>query len=393
MLEFFRKLLGTDFMPHGYCMRWSADVVALHVVSDLMTAASYYLIPVALIYLARRRKDLAFNWMFVLFGVFILACGTTHLMAAWTLWNPVYRLDGVVKAITALASFPTAILLIRLVPRALAIPGPDQWKALNDELARRVEERTAELRRTIEELHAANEQLRQSNADLEQFAYAASHDLQEPVRIVAIYTELLARSAKDRLSDESRSYLDTVADGARRMHNLIRGLLDYSLAATSAFGEAGTAGVSEAADDAVRTLQDAIERSGARVSYPPDLPQPAIPRPALAQVLQNLIANAITYRSAAPPEIRIDAREADGAVLIEVADNGIGIDPRYHKKIFGVFKRLHGNEYPGTGIGLALCQRIVERNGGEIWLESAEGAGARFYIRLKAAGLPGAGRF
>jgi signal transduction histidine kinase len=204
MFEFFRKLLGTDFMPHGYCMRWSSDVVALHVTSDLLTALSYYMIPVALVYFARRRKDLAFHWMFVLFSVFILACGTTHLMAAWTLWNPMYRLDGVSKGVTALASLPTAILLIRLVPRALAIPGPGQWKALNDDLSRRVDDRTSELRVTIQELHIANERLRQTNADLEQFAYAASHDLQEPLRMVSIYSQLVERAAGEQLNQEAR---------------------------------------------------------------------------------------------------------------------------------------------------------------------------------------------
>jgi signal transduction histidine kinase len=386
MLEFFQKLLGTDFMPHGYCMRWSSDVVALHVTSDLVTALSYYLIPVALIYFAWHRKDLAFNWMFVLFGVFILACGTTHLMAAWTLWTPMYRLDGVVKGVTALASLPTAILLIRLVPRAMALPGPDQWKALNDVLARRVDERTVELRRTNEELRLANERLRQTNADLEQFAYAASHDLQEPLRMVTIYAQLLERSSAGQLNDESRHYLETVTIGAARMHSLVQGVLQYSRAATSPPAGLESASVEGAAASAMQNLQGAIDRTGATVFVPPDLPKVALSPVVLTQMFQNLFENALKYRSDRAPEIRIDAREeTDGSVLITVADNGIGIDPKYHKQVFGVFKRLHGNEYPGTGIGLALCKRIIERNRGEIWVESALGEGATFHIRIPGA--------
>jgi signal transduction histidine kinase len=383
MFEFFRKLLGTDFMPHGYCMRWSSDVVALHVTSDLLTALSYYMIPVALVYFARRRKDLAFHWMFVLFSVFILACGTTHLMAAWTLWNPMYRLDGVIKGVTALASLPTAILLIRLVPRALAIPGPGQWKALNDDLSRRVDDRTSELRATIQELHIANERLRQTNADLEQFAYAASHDLQEPLRMVSIYSQLVERAAGEQLNQEARGHLKTVHAGAIRMHGLVQGLLQYSLAATSSV-EPECVKISDAIEDAMHGISAAIEQAGAAVVYSKDLPGVFISRTALDQVLQNMIGNALKYRSERPPEIRIDAEEEPaGSVLIRVKDNGIGIDPAYHKRIFGVFKRLHGGEYPGTGIGLALCKRIVERNGGEIWVESAAEEGSVFLIRLR----------
>src|SRR4051794_30129122 len=114
MFEFFKKLFTADFVPHGYCMRWSSDVVWLHVISDALTALSYFMIPFVLVYFVRRRKDLVFHWMFLMFGVFILACGATHIMAIWTLWQPVYRLDGLIKAVTAMASVPTAFLLMRL---------------------------------------------------------------------------------------------------------------------------------------------------------------------------------------------------------------------------------------------------------------------------------------
>src|ERR1700678_4139212 len=150
MLEFFRHLLESDFMPHGYCFGWKPDILWLHVTSDALIALSYFLIPFTLIYLLRARRDLDFGWMAGLFGIFILSCGTTHILGIVTLWHPVYRLEGVVKAITALASLPTAILLMWLVPQAIALPSPRQLRAaneevlrLNQELERRVEERTA----------------------------------------------------------------------------------------------------------------------------------------------------------------------------------------------------------------------------------------------------------
>ena len=181
MLEFVRKLFATDFMAHVYCLRLP-EVIWLHVTSDLLIACSYFVIPLALLSLVRRRNDLAFSWMFMLFGVFILACGTTHLLSVWTLWHPMYRLEGVVKALTALASVPTAILLFRLLPQVSALPSPAQLRAeiterkaaeektrgLNAELESLVEERTAELREM-------NARLKESEARFRAAAEAATN--------------------------------------------------------------------------------------------------------------------------------------------------------------------------------------------------------------------------
>jgi PAS domain S-box-containing protein len=155
MVEFSRQLFSTDFMPHVYCLRQPA-IVWLHVCSDALIALAYFLIPIGLIYLARQRRDLSFSWMFVLFGVFILSCGSTHLMAIWTLWHPVYRLEGLIKAITAAASLPTAFLLLVLIPKALALASPEQLRQLN-----------AALEHQIQMRNYADEQLRILNADLE----------------------------------------------------------------------------------------------------------------------------------------------------------------------------------------------------------------------------------
>jgi hypothetical protein len=133
MLQFFHRLFEADFMPHGYCFGWKPDILWLHVTSDALIALSYFLIPFTLIYLVRARRDLDFGWMAALFGLFILSCGATHVLGIVTLWHPVYRLEGVVKAVTALASLPTAILLMWLTPQAIALPSPRQLRAANDE--------------------------------------------------------------------------------------------------------------------------------------------------------------------------------------------------------------------------------------------------------------------
>src|SRR6202030_197307 len=146
MGDFFAKLFSSDFMPHGYCYLWDTGIVWLHATSDGLIAFSYYLIPLVLIYFVRRRRDLPFHWMFLMFGLFIFGCGTTHLMEVWTLWHGTYRLPGVIKAMTALASVATAVLLVRLLPQMIALPSPAQLRAANDalqqardELERRVE--------------------------------------------------------------------------------------------------------------------------------------------------------------------------------------------------------------------------------------------------------------
>src|SRR5258705_11595755 len=139
MAEFFQKLLASDFMPHGVCFLWNPEIVWLHAISDSVITVSYYLIPLALFYFVRRRQDLPFHWMFLLFGLFIFGCGTTHVMEVWTLWNGTYRLAGVIKAITAAASVVTAVLLVRLIPQALSLPSPEQLRRANAELEREID--------------------------------------------------------------------------------------------------------------------------------------------------------------------------------------------------------------------------------------------------------------
>ena len=244
-------------------------------------------------------------------------------------------------------------------------------------------------------------ELERSNQELEQFAYVASHDLQEPLRMVASYVQLLAKDYGGQLDADADAYIEFAVDGAKRMQRLIDDLL--------AFSRVGTRGqqfqavdLSQLLQDVLRGLKLAIEESGATVTYG-ELPTLMADRGQIYQLLQNLIANALRFRGDAPPRIHVSATWHAGGEsagnspssspninsdenpgwVFAIADNGIGIDPQYAERVFVIFHRLHSRaQYSGTGIGLAICKKIVERHGGRIWVESTLGHGATFYFRL-----------
>ena len=236
---------------------------------------------------------------------------------------------------------------------------------------------------SAEKLRRINQALRQSNSDLEQFAYAASHDLQEPLRMVAIYSQLLEQEYRDRLDDEGRSYIRFAVSGARRMEAMLKDLLFYSRVSSGPTDNDEVSDANAALQAAMLNLQVTIQDSGATIEAP-HLPAVVIPNLHLVQLFQNLIGNAIKYRRPEPPRIQIRVREDDSRWEFAIQDNGIGIEAAYLNQVFGVFKRLHGQEYEGTGIGLAMCQKIVERNGGRIWVESEPGQGSTFLFTLRA---------
>ena len=225
------------------------------------------------------------------------------------------------------------------------------------------------------------EELARSNSELEQFAYVASHDLQEPLRMIASYLQLLQRKYEGKLDEKADKYIHFAVDGASRMQSLINDLLDFSRVTTKA-KEFEPTNCEEILDNVLSSLEVVIKESGATVSHDP-LPEINADSTQIAQVFQNLISNAIKFRSEKPPEIRISARQEADHWLFSVKDNGIGIDPKYSERIFEVFKRLHKREeYPGTGIGLSICKKIVERHGGSIWVDSKPGKGSTFYFTL-----------
>jgi PAS domain S-box-containing protein len=225
------------------------------------------------------------------------------------------------------------------------------------------------------------EDLKRSNLDLEQFGYAASHDLQEPLRAVAGYVKLLEHRFPEKLDAKMREYIAGAAEGAIRMERLITDLLSYSRVGTEGRGFA-PANLQTVLNSVLHTLQFRIRAAHATVTSDP-LPTLEVDEGQIAQLFQNLIGNALKFHGERPPQLHVGARPEAGRWVFWVRDNGIGIEPQHFERIFQVFQRLHTrNKYPGTGIGLAICKKIVERHGGAMWVESKPGAGSTFFFSL-----------
>ena len=239
-----------------------------------------------------------------------------------------------------------------------------------------------ELRRQQELLKRQAADLARSNAELEQFAYVASHDLQEPLRMVASFTQLLAKRYAGKLDAKADEYIKYTVDGAKRMQQLITDLLALSRVGTAG-GDFRGVPLADVMSDVLLNLGPAIQESGAAVVHD-SLPTVLADRGQMTQLLQNLIGNAIKFRGAESPQVHISAVEAGDEWTISVSDNGIGIAPEHAERVFQIFQRLHTRDkYPGTGIGLAVCRKIVERHGGKIWLDSTPGGGTTFHFILR----------
>jgi signal transduction histidine kinase len=383
------RLFSTkEFMPHGMCYQWNNSVITLHVVSDALIAIAYYSIPLTLVYFVRKRKDLAFDWMFVCFAIFIVACGTTHLMEILNIWEPTYWLSGVIKALTAVVSVATAILLIRLIPQALALPSPGQLRKTNAALQNEIHERmeaTREVESLNRELVEHAGKIQSANKELESFAYSVSHDLRAPLRHVDGYVNILLAEAPT-LSEENQRYMRKVSDSARQMGVLIDNLL--------AFSGMGRAALQPAWVDTGALVEEAREElapetKGRAVEWHIDpLPKVYVDRSLFKQVWMNLLGNALKYsRQRERAVIAVRCRENADVYEFSVQDNGAGFDMKYVGKLFGIFQRLHlKDEFEGTGIGLANVRRIVSRHGGNTWAEGELDKGATFYFTLPKTG-------
>lgn len=321
---------------------------------------------------ARMRADSTMVIVFLLASsliAFLLSARLRRLVAA-----PISELAQAATAISATKDYS-----VRARKRS-----DDELGILVDafnEMVDGIQLRDSELRRALHDLQKSNESLARSNEDLQRFAFIASHDLQEPLRMIAVYTQLLVRRYEGERDGEVAGFVENIVGGTKRMRELLEDLLAYTEIGTGPEQPFEAVNLNGVLDKVIRNLKVSIEESGAIITAA-ELPVIRAYEQHLVALFQNLISNALKYRSEEAPRVAISVEAADGWLRFAVADNGIGIDPEYHSKIFVAFKRLHGKGIPGTGIGLAICQRVVERYDGRISVQSEAGKGATFFFTL-----------
>ncbi|MFB9293665.1 sensor histidine kinase [Persicitalea jodogahamensis] len=364
VIDFFSRLSdSSDFPPRWLCGTWSDFHGWLYIVSDLMIWMAYMCIPLILLRFIFVKKGVPLQSVFWLFGAFIMLCGLTHLIDAMLFWIPVYRISALVRFVTGIVSVATVIALVKYFDDAVGLRTSREYE---QELRYR---------------QKALETLELTNQELKQFAYVASHDLQSPLKTIEGYLGLLESRYSENLDERGQKIVRTAASSANRMRTLINDLLDFSQSGLNQkFSETD---MNEVMQESLEELQNEIDASNAEIISKP-LPVILASRTEIKRVMQNIIGNSIKYRTEGKtPVIEVLARERPDEWLFSISDNGIGIEGEYFEKIFLVFQRLHGRDkYPGTGIGLAACRKIVEMHGGKIWLESVPGKGSVFYFTI-----------
>lgn len=366
------------FVRRGGCPGWTTDLVYTTNTADLMIWLAYMIIPVFLIYIVRKRRDIPFNFVFWMFAAFILGCGLTHLSGACMTLLPLWRLDAVIKLATGVVSWATIYALYRLIPDALAMRTPQQLETVNKALT----DTNNRLVVSEESLLTTKGALERSNEELQRFAYLASHDLQEPLRMVANFCKLLEKQYKGKLDAKADQYIHYAVDGALRMQALIQDLLSISKV-NSHPPSMEKFDANKSYNIAIANLSVGITEAEADITCEP-LPVIVGDANQLTTVFQNLLGNAIKFhKKGERPVVRVSARENEQSWEFSISDNGVGIPPAQQGQLFKIFKRLHAKEYPGTGIGLAICKTIVERHGGEIWINSSGGGGTTFLFTIR----------
>lgn len=379
------------FMPHGHCFLWIPSILWTSVISDALIALAYLSIPVSLIYFIRKRRDMPFDWMFVAFGVFILACGATHVVDIWVVWYPDYVLSVSLKAITAVASVVTAVAMLRLIPIALRIPSPAQLAAVN-----------AELQRANDDLRAAIERAEVANRAKSAFLASMSHELRTPLNAVLGYTQILKRDKS--LTPPQQTGISTIQQGGQHLLALINDVLDLSRV---------DAGKMEFHPKPVRlvellTVVADIMRVRAEqkhlhfeLAMAQDLPHAvSVDETRLRQVLLNLLGNALKFTDRGTVSLRVSSLPAVAGqaaniawLRFEVVDQGIGIAADQHEAIFRPFEQVGdvSRRAGGTGLGLAISRQLVQLMRGTLEVESAPGRGSRFWfdVPLTVVEAPG----
>ena len=360
VIDFFGGLFSTSLWPaRWHCGQWSDFHGWLYILSDLSIWVAYFLIPIIILnYFTRKKTALKFNKVYILFAAFILLCGTTHFLDAMMFWVPMYRLSAVVRAVTGIVSLATVYHLVKILPFAF------QQKT------------SLELEKEIQRRQEIESKLEQANADLQAFAYIASHDLQEPLRKVRVFSSMLEKSP---IATESANaeLVKKISKSSERMQTLISNILTFSTVPEKI--ESVPVNIRKCIDRAIDDLEIKIQEKQAIIDIG-DMPIVDGSDPLLCQLFLNLIGNAVKFTEKRP-QIKISAERTSTANIIRVSDNGIGMSSEDLPRLFKAFQRLAGGgQYEASGIGLAICKRIMDAHHGTITVNSALGIGTEYSL-------------
>ena len=371
-------------------MLHQTDLIWLHIISDSLIALAYFTIPIGLVYFARKRKDLAFNWMFLGFAIFIVLCGTTHVFGVIAMWHAVYRLDGLIKLATAFASVGAAIALWKLMPHALALPSLAEIRKRKDELEVLVEQRTSALMEMNKALRQSKERAESANKAKSEFLANMSHEIRTPMNAIVGLTDLLQKGnvAKERQS----LFLETMQASANQLLNLLNDLLDISkIESKNIRLEEISFRLKDVIADivSINAVQAAQKHVALVNKYECDPDFKVVSDPLrLRQILMNVISNAVKFTSQGYVEVhtRCENKNVNQVgVTIEVIDTGIGISAEDQCLIFNQFYQSDATatrKYGGAGLGLSISKTLLDLMGGEISVQSEQGKGSKFTIAL-----------
>jgi signal transduction histidine kinase len=376
-----------SFMPHGICYLWVPQLWLLHVSTDLLIGVSYVTISSTLVYLIyRARHDIPFSWVFLAFGVFIIACSATHFMEVWTIWNATYWLSGYVKLLTAAASVATAVVLPFQVPKVFMLI----------EAVKLSEERRAQLERAHHELAEARDAALEATRLKSEFLANMSHELRTPLNAIIGYSEILAEDAEDSGRQGELADLEKIRSAGKHLLALINDVLDLSkIEAGKMEVHLETFEVSSMLEEVISTVAPLVAKNDNRleVRRAEGLGTLHADLTKVRQALFNLLSNACKFTSGGVITLAVVRERVDGVadwLRFAVSDTGIGISPEQMKKLFEAFSQADAStskKYGGTGLGLVLSRRFCQLMGGDIAVESALGAGSTFTIHLPADGM------
>ena len=394
-IDFFQS-----FIPYGHCYYWHAGIIWAVFLADVLIALSCFSIAVVLIILIRKNPLLTFNNVLLLFAFLFFFSAILHIIDIWNIWYGHYGVQSVIKMITAIISVLTAWVVWKIQPLIVQIQGDVvqktiQYERENSELQSSNNILHDQVDSLVEELHKKNTEvtlknealeeraalLTQKNEELQQFAYITSHDLRAPLRNIAGFVQLLARQYSEQLDDKGRDYIARTVNSTEKLQSLIDDILIYSRVESQG-NPFSLIKLSEVYDETLINLATEIKESRAQISCT-DLPEVYADRSQMIQLFSNFMTNSIKYCDKQEPVIEVSTTQDSQYWHIHFKDNGIGIEQKFYARIFDIFQRLHSDdEYPGTGIGLAVCLRVARRHNGDISIESKPGQGSTFTLHL-----------